>query len=88
MKVPTLNKDYFLVLQQISEDGKDDLTTLEETLRYDRKQLRHIIKGLQHKGLISINYVSRSETWLTLSAKGKRLMTYLWPESISPSYGF
>lgn len=87
MKFPTLNKDYLLVLQQISEDGEDDLVTLEETLRYDRNQLKHIIKGLQHKGLISINYVSKTDTWLSLSAKGRRMMSYLWPESMS-SYSF
>ncbi len=86
MKVLTLNKDYLLVLAQISEDGQDDLATLEETLRYDRNQLKHIVRALQHKGLISISSVSRSETWLTLSAKGRRLMAYLWPESISMSY--
>lgn len=84
MKVPFLNRDYLSVLQQIAEDGKDEFITLEETLRYDRKTLKHIIKGLQHKGLITVNYVSNFEVWLTLSNKGKRFLSLMWPENALP----
>ncbi len=81
MKVLSLHKDYLLVLQQISEDGEDDLVSLEETLRFDRKQLKHIIQALQHKGLIKVKAVSKVDIWLTLSSKGRRFMEYMWPES-------
>jgi hypothetical protein len=81
MKVLSLHKDYLLVLQQISEDGEDDLVSLEETLRFDRKQLKHIVQALQHKGLIKVKAVSKVDIWLTLSSKGRRFMEYMWPES-------
>ena len=69
MKVLSLHKDYLLVLQQISEDGEDDLVSLEETLRFDRKQLKHIVQALQHKGLIKVKAVSKVDIWLTLSSR-------------------
>ena len=81
MKVLSLHKDYLLVLQQISEDGEDDLVSLEETLRFDRKQLKHIVQALQHKGLIKVKAVSKVDIWLTLSSKGRRFMEYMWPDS-------
>ena len=84
MKMPFLNKDYMSVLEQIAEDGRDDLDTLEETLRYDRGKLKHIIKGLQHKGLVSVKYVSGYEVWVSLSTKGRRLIRNMWPESMLP----
>ncbi len=84
MKMPFLNRDYMSVLEQIAEDGRDDLETLEETLRYDRKKLRHIIKGLQHKGLVTVRYVSGYDTLISLSTKGKRFLRSMWPESMLP----
>lgn len=81
MKHTELPEDYALVLQQIGEDGGDDIATLAEALRYDRRRLAHIIQALHHKGLLVINTGMYHESWLSLSAKGKRLMAYLWPES-------
>ena len=80
MRSKQLPVDYALVLQQLSEDGKDDLYDLAEIVQIDRYRLRHVIKSLHHKGLITIDNIGYN-TWLSLSSKGRRLMRYLWPES-------
>lgn len=82
MKAQQLPQDYALVLQQISEDGEDGFEDLIGTLRLDRSRLGHILQALHHKGLIRIEHATfGEEIWLSLSAKGKRLMSYLWPEA-------
>ena len=80
MHVVKLPDDYALVLQQVEENGEEAFDMLAESLRFDRKRLIHIVRALQHKGLI---YLSQSthDPWIRLSVKGRRLMTYLWPES-------
>ena len=82
-----LPDDYALVMQQIQEDGTEDFYNLAETLSLDRRRLYHIIKALQHKGLILLNGDLRRGFWIRLSGKGQRLTRYLWPESgLHPSY--
>jgi len=83
MKIPILHKDYLLVLKQISQDGEEDLITLEETLRFDRSKLKHIIQALQHKGLVKVQSISNHDIWLTLSTKGRRLIDNMWPDLTS-----
>jgi predicted transcriptional regulator len=70
-----LNEDSALVLQQIEEAGEEDIDNLNESLRFGRGRLTHILKNLQHKGLINI----RGE-WITLSAKGRKVSRLIWPE--------
>jgi predicted transcriptional regulator len=47
-----LPEDYALVLQQVEESGSEDFSILAESLRIERSRLSHIVKALQHKGLI------------------------------------
>ena len=82
-----LPQDYVLVLQQINEDGGDGFDDLAETLKIERGRLGHIVQSLYHKGLIMIDYAASRESWMSLSAKGKRFVTYLWPES-THAYNF
>lgn len=82
-----LPTDYALVLQQVGDTGEEDIASLAETLRFDRGRLWHIIRSLQHKGLVRISQDAGRGGWITLSAKGRRVMQTLWPES-GMSYGF
>lgn len=82
-----LPEDYALVLQQIQENGQEDIANLSETLHIRRNRLAHIIEALKHKGLIRISRDYHSDLWIELSGKGRRLVRYLWPESgLQPSY--
>ena len=82
-----LPEDYALVLQQVEESGQEDFNNLAESLRFDRPRLAHIIESLQHKGLIRLSRSGQREAWIRLSGKGRRLLTYMWPETgLRPSY--
>ena len=89
MHTKQLPQDYALVLQQIEEDGGDGFDELADTLRLERSRLSHIVQSLHHKGLIIINQsLPNRDSWLSLSSKGRRFMSYLWPESgMRASYG-
>jgi DNA-binding MarR family transcriptional regulator len=79
--------DYALVLQQIQENGQDDIANLSESLHIRRSRLTHIIDALKHKGLVRLTRDYHSDLWVELSGKGQRLVQYLWPESrFQPSY--
>lgn len=83
----TLPEDYALVLQQVSESGEEDIETLSEMLRVDKKRLRHIVQALHHKGLVYFTNQTYQDPWIRLSAKGRQLVTYIWPETMRPLPG-
>lgn len=75
LEIPT---DYALVLQQV-EDGEEDFTNLAESLSLDKRRLAHIIQALRHKGLVIVQWRNAgSESWISLSSHGKRLVRTLW----------
>lgn len=89
MKKIMLPADYALVLQQVNESGEEDLETLSESLRVDKKRVAHIVQALHHKGLIYFSRSTYQEPWIRLSAKGRQLVRYVWPESgLNPSLGY
>jgi hypothetical protein len=75
-----LPEEYAVILQQISEDGGDNLANLAQVVQVERGHLLHIVSALRRKGLVSVEQLGY-EPWLTVSAKGQRLIQYLWPES-------
>ncbi len=85
-----LPEDYSLVLQEVGENGEEDLMELAETLNLDGSRLRHIVTSLQHKGLVVMSRSAGRGAWIRLSAKGQKMMQSLWPEagSTGMSYGY
>ena len=76
MKKIELDEDSALVLQQIEESGQDDFENLNESLRFGRSYLAHILQNLQHKGLIRV-----SGHYISLSSKGQKITGLIWPET-------
>jgi DNA-binding MarR family transcriptional regulator len=74
-----LPEDYALVLQQVEENGSEDFSMLAESLRIDRPRLRHILRALQHKGLI-VMHAAGEDLRIRLSTKGRQLTAYIWPQ--------
>lgn len=82
-----LPEDYSLVLQEVGEHGEEELTELAESLNFERGRLQHILQALQHKGLVYFTRSGGRGVWVRLSAKGRKFMEALWPES-GLSYGY
>lgn len=79
--VRDLPADYALVLQQVSEDGRDEIAVLSETLNIRRSRMLHIVMSLRKKGLLMIEQNSWGDAWVRLSAKGRKIAGQLWPET-------
>lgn len=75
--------DYALVLQQVSEDGENELDVLSETLNIRRPRLMHIIGSLRRKGLILIDRSAMGDAWIRLTARGRKMTQQIWPEQIA-----
>jgi predicted transcriptional regulator len=75
MKRIELNEDSALVLQQIEEAGEEDFDNLNESLRFGRSYLAHILSNLKHRGLITVK-----GEWISLSSKGKKVTEIIWPK--------
>ena len=80
MNVIELPEEQALVLQQVGEYGEEEFDTLAETLRFDRRRLTQIVRSLHHKGLVYLSEGSYRDPWIHLTSKGRKLMTYMWPD--------
>ena len=75
----SLTPNEALILQQVHEDGEDDLSTIAIQLGMSRSYVASIIAHLKSKGLIAIN-ASFDDLWVHLTYKGRQLVNYMWPE--------
>lgn len=76
-----LNEDEALVLQQVYEDDETDAHLLALQLGMGRGHLMRAIASLRRKHLINIQR-GYEGVWIQMSAQGRRLMRYLWPEAV------
>ena len=80
MKNNILSTDEAMVLQQIYEDGEDDIRSLSFELGITRQSaIREALK-LEQKGLLIFQH-SFDGLLLKVSSKGKTIVRQLWPEA-------
>lgn len=74
-----LTNEEALVLQQVYEDVETDVSVLAYQLGMKRRAIMAILHELRHKHLVGLerNY---TELWVNVSARGKHLVRYMWPE--------
>ena len=76
-----LTNDEALLLQQISENGEDDVSGLAQSLRMSRRHVAARLEQLKNKGLVTMQS-TYDDLWVRVSVRGRRLVRYLWPEMI------
>ena len=69
-----------LILQQIYEDGSDDVVVLAGQVGLSRRTVMNILADLRRKGLMAIDQIY-GDAWVRLTARGKRLVQKIWPEA-------
>ena len=69
-----------LVLQQVHEDGEDDLPSLSRQLGISRRYALAIVASLKRKGLLVVTD-SYHQLWVRPSVRGKRMIRYIWPQA-------
>ena len=77
--INNLTPNEAIVLQQIYEDGEDDVRTLAQMLGMSVKSVVAIVAHLKKRGLVAISS-DLGDLWIEVSAKGRCLIKRLWPE--------
>lgn len=62
-----------LVLQQVYEDGGDDMAYLAAHMGMPRGTAMHVLVDLRRKGLMAIDQ-AYGDAWVRLTTRGKRLV--------------
>ena len=68
-----LTNDEALVLQQITENGEDDVIGLSHGLRMSRSRVAQQLEP------------TCGDLWVRASKRGRQLVRYMWPE-MAPAY--
>lgn len=79
-KEVNLTTNEALILQQIYEDGSDDVVVLAGQVGLSRRMVMNILADLRRKGLMAIDQIY-GDAWVRLTARGKRLVQKIWPEA-------
>ena len=79
-----LTSDEALVLQQIAENGEDDVIGLSRGLRMSRSRVAQQLDRLRAKKLVTIK-ATCGDLWVRASKRGRQLVRYMWPE-MAPAY--
>lgn len=77
--INNLTPNEAIVLQQIYEDGEDDVRTLAQMLGMSAKSVVAVVAHLKKRGLVAISN-DLGDLWIEVSAKGRCLIKKLWPE--------
>lgn len=75
-----LTTDQAMVLQQVYEDGEDDIRSLSYELGMSRRRTIAEVLRLEQKGLIDFHH-SFDGLVLVVSKAGKQLVRQHWPEA-------
>ena len=78
-KEVNLTTNEALILQQIYEDGGDDVVVLAGQVGLSRRTVMNILADLRRKGLMAVDQIY-GDAWVRLTARGKRLVQKIWPE--------
>lgn len=84
VQLVTLTSDEALVLQQIAENGEDDVIGLSRGLSMSRSQVAKQLDRLRAKKLVTIK-ATCGDLWVRASKRGRQLVNYMWPE-MAPAY--
>ena len=79
-KEVNLTTNEVLILQQIYEDGGDDVVVLAGQVGLSRRTVMNILADLRRKGLMAIDQIY-GDAWVRLTARGKRLVQKICPEA-------
>lgn len=80
MKQTALSTDEAMILQQVYEDGEDDIRSLSYELGMERQAVIQGAVKLERKGLLDFRH-SFDGLLLKVSRKGTTMVHSVWPES-------
>jgi len=75
-----------LILQQVYEDGVDDVDSIVDQAGMPKKVTMNVLTELKSKGLLTVIQQTYGKILVSVTSQGKKLINTMWPEAITFAY--
>ena len=75
-----------LILQQVYEDGVDDVDNIVDQAGMPKKVTMNVLTELKSKGLLTVIEQTYGKILVSVTSQGKKLVNAMWPEAVTFAY--
>ena len=75
-----------LILQQVYEDGVDDVDNIVDQAGMPKKVTMIVLTELKSKGLLTVIQQTYGKILVSVTSQGKKLVNVMWPEAVTFAY--
>ena len=75
-----------LILQQVFEDGVDDVDNIVDQAGMPKKVTMNVLTELKSKGLLTVIQQTYGKILVSVTSQGKKLVNAMWPEAVTLAY--
>ena len=75
-----------LILQQVYEDGVDDVDNIVDQTGMPKKVTMNVLTELKSKGLLTVIQQTYGKILVSVTSQGKKLVNVMWPEAVTFTY--
>lgn len=75
-----------LILQQVYEDGVDDVDNIVDQAGMPKKVTMNVLTELKSKGLLTVIQQTYGKILVSVTSQGKKLVSATWPEAVTLAY--
>lgn len=75
-----------LILQQVYEDGVDDVDSIVDQAGMPKKVTMNVLTELKSKGLLTVIQQTYGKIMVSVTSQGKKLVNTMWPEAVTLAY--
>ena len=75
-----------LILQQVYEEGVDDVDNIVDQAGIPKKVTMNVLTELKSKGLLTVIQQTYGKILVSVTSQGKKLVNAMWPEAVTLAY--
>ena len=75
-----------LILQQVFEEGVDDVENIVDQAGMPKKVTMNVLSELKSKGLLTVIQQAYGKILVSVTSQGKKLVNTMWPEAVALAY--
>ena len=75
-----------LILQQVFEEGVDDVENIVDQVGMPKKVTMNVLSELKSKGLLTVIQQAYGKILVSVTSQGKKLVNAMWPEAVTLAY--
>lgn len=85
-KQMNLSVNEALILQQVFEEGVDDVENIVDQVGMPKKVTMNVLSELKSKGLLTVIQQAYGKILVSVTSQGKKLVNAMWPEAVALTY--